>query len=62
MTMATERQKAAALASIAERAAIAERNGLLTTAQSWRELYANVAARPAATIIIAERPNDQAED
>ena len=54
----TEQQKRAALASIAERAAIAERAGLMATVKSWRELHWNVGCRPAAEIIMAERPSE----
>jgi hypothetical protein len=54
----TEQQKRAALASIAERAAIAERDGLLWTAKSWRELHMNVGCQPAAEIIMAARPSE----
>jgi hypothetical protein len=49
----TEQEKRAALASITERATIAERAGLISTAKSWRELHMNVGCRPAAQIIMA---------
>ena len=58
----TEQQKRAALASIAERAVIAERADLLSTAKSWRELYMNVGCRPAAEIIMAARPSEVPEE
>jgi len=49
----TENEKQQQLADIAERAEVAEQNGLRNTAKSWRELYANVLARPAAEMILA---------
>lgn len=58
----TEQEKRAALALIAEHAAIAEHNGLRSTAKSWRELHMNVGCRPAAEIIMAERPSEVPEE
>lgn len=47
----TEQQKQDALDMIAIRIAKAEHAQLTHTAQSWRELYATVASRPAVEII-----------
>lgn len=52
----TEKEKAAVLAAITSKIVIAENIGLNATARSWRELYMNVLARPAAQIVIANRP------
>ena len=49
----TKHQKTLALAAIKLRIEAAERNNLESTARSFRELYANVAARPAHEIICA---------
>lgn len=51
--MASEQQKSAVLQAIGNKIEIAERTGLVATANSWRELYANVASRPAAEIVMA---------
>ena len=51
--MATEKQKQAALMAIRQKIDIADRVGLVATAQNWRDLYANVSNRPAAQIIMA---------
>ena len=47
----TEHDKQAALDMIAVRIAKADHFGLTATAQSWRDLYATVATRPAKDII-----------
>lgn len=49
----TEQQKQAALDMIAIKIAYAEHADLHHTAQSYRELYQNIALRPAAGIISA---------
>ena len=54
--MATEQQKQAALANIEARIRLAEDNGLHSTARSWRDYHANLAMRPAAEIVIANKP------
>ena len=51
--MASEQQKAAALAHIEARARQANDNGLPSVAAIWDEYRASVAARPAQDIVIA---------
>lgn len=51
--MASEDQKQAVLQAIKNKIDIAERQGLKATAQSWRDLYRHVFARPAAEIVMA---------
>jgi hypothetical protein len=51
--MASEQQKQAVLQAIKNKIDIADRVGLKATAQSWRELYGNIAARPAIEIVMA---------
>jgi hypothetical protein len=51
----TEEEKQYQLARIAKLAAIAELNGLMHTAKSWRELYTIVLMRPAGEIVFASR-------
>jgi len=58
----TEDEKQQQLASIAERAAIAERNGLMHTAKSWRDLYTIVLMRPAGEIVFASRLMDKPDN
>lgn len=48
----TEQEKAAVLTAIRTKIEIADRVGLKATAQSWRELYLNVGAKPAAEIVM----------
>lgn len=47
----TEAEKQSALDRIAIRIATAEHHGLEHTAKSWRDLYVNVASRPAKDIV-----------
>lgn len=58
----TQQQKDARLQHIAERARVAEENGLIATAKSWRELYATLQRRPCLAVIfanhIAEKPTE----
>jgi hypothetical protein len=49
----TEREKQLALRHIEDRIRLAADNGLPETAQSWRDYYLNVQARPAAEMILA---------
>ncbi len=49
----TERDKQAALAALEARAAAAEARGLRYTARSWRDYAANMAARPAAEMVLS---------
>lgn len=52
----TEDQKMAALDAIEARAEAAEHRGLRFTARSWRDYAANMAARPAAEIVLGRDP------
>lgn len=58
----TENEKQQQLASITERAAIAERNGLIHTAKSWLDLYTIVLMRPPGEIVFASRLMDKPEN
>ena len=58
----TENEKQQQLASITERAAIAERNGLIHTAKSWLDLYTIVLMRPAGEIVFANRLMNKPEN
>ena len=58
----TENEKQQQLASITERAAIAERNGLIHTAKSWLDLYTIVLMRPPGEIVFAYRLMDKPEN
>jgi hypothetical protein len=53
--MVSEEEKRLMLASLLERATIAEASGLLTTAKSWRDAHANLLLRPANEIIWSRR-------
>jgi len=57
----TEQDKQNALDMIAIRIASADHYGLTATAKSWRDLYVNIANRPAEEIVSTRHPSDEAK-